>query len=90
MRRCFAASLLLFAVMAIFVVVTAGCGQRANYSKAKVTSPLNRSGSCAACRKKIESVASTNLVVIDGGEYIICNDKCIATLRKRLAWENGR
>lgn len=79
-----------FAVVAVLAAVLAGCGQRANYPKAKVTSPLDRPGVCAACKKKIDSVAKGNLVVIDGVQYVICDDKCTAKLRKQIEWENGR
>lgn len=79
-----------FIVVAVVVGASVGCGQRANYPKAKVTSPLNRPGSCTSCKNKLESVASTNLVVIDGVEYVICDDKCTAKLRKQLEWQNGR
>ena len=89
MRMRFAVCLLVFVVVAV-VGTAIGCGQRANYPKAKVTSPLNRPGACAACKKKIESVASANLVVVDGVQYVICDDKCVAKLRKQLEWEKGR
>lgn len=90
MRMRLVACLLVLAVIAILVGTSLGCGQRANYPKAKVTSPLNRPGACAACRKKIESVANANLVAIDGVQYVICDDKCVAKLRAHLEWEKGR
>ncbi|HLA85755.1 MAG TPA: hypothetical protein VJL29_13270 [Thermoguttaceae bacterium] len=79
-----------FVVAAAVVGAAVGCGHRANYPKAKVTSPLGRPGVCSACKKKIESVADANLVVIDGVQYVICDDPCVAKLRKQLEWENGR
>lgn len=90
MRMRFAVCLLVFAATAVWVVASVGCGQRTNYPKAKVTSPLSRPGVCTACKKQIESVAKENLVVIDAGEYVTCDDKCTAKLRKQLEWENGR
>ncbi len=81
---------LVLVMVALSVGASVGCGQRANYPKAKVTSPLNRPGDCAACKKKIESVVSANLVVIDGVQYVICDDKCVAKLQKHLEWEKGR
>ncbi len=81
---------LVLVMVVLTVGVLVGCGQRTNYPKAKVTSPLNRSGTCTACKKKIESVADANLVVIDGVQYVICDDKCVAKLRKQLEWEKGR
>lgn len=89
-RMRFLTRLPVLAVFAVLVVVPLGCGQRVNYPKAKVTSPLNRPGDCAACKKKIESVASANLVVIDGVQYVTCDDKCVAKLRKQIEWQNGR
>jgi hypothetical protein len=78
-------------VIAVAVIGAAvGCSQRVNYPKAQVTSPLNRPGTCAACKKKIESVVDDNLMVIDGVQYVICDDKCVAKLQKQLEWEKGR
>jgi hypothetical protein len=89
-RMRFSRPLRVFFAAVFIAAASVGCGNRANYPKAKVTSPLNRPGVCAACKKKIASVASANLLVIGGGEYVTCDDKCIAKLRKQLEWENGR
>jgi hypothetical protein len=87
--QCLARSSLL-AVLAVLAVSTLGCGPRVNYPEVKVTSPLNRPGDCAACKKKIESVTQANLVVIDGVQYVTCDEKCVAELRKQIEWQNGR
>ncbi len=86
----FAIRSLVFVMVVLTIGVSVGCGRGVNYPKAKVTSPLNRPGTCVACKKKIESVADANLVVIEGVQYVICDDKCVAKLRKQLEWDKGR
>jgi hypothetical protein len=80
----------LLAILAVSIVIPLGCGPRVKYPEVKVTSPLGRAGDCAACKKKIESVAKGNLVVIDAVQYVTCDEKCVAKLRKQIEWQNGR
>jgi hypothetical protein len=82
--------LFVFGILVVPIAVWCGCSTKVNYPEIQVTSPLDHPGVCSACKKKIESVAKTNLVVIDGTQYVICSETCVAKLRKRLEWENGR
>jgi hypothetical protein len=62
-------------------VSVAGCGHRPGYPTAKAVSVLGRPGECAYCHRKIEKVAPENLMVYDGVQYIVCDEKCAAAQR---------
>jgi hypothetical protein len=83
-----AASASAMVVLLLITVFLAGCGPKVNYPKAKVTSPLNRPGVCAACRKKIESVAEKNVFVYANVQYVVCDEKCAAKMKKLVDSQN--
>ncbi len=76
-------ALLVLAAM-VLVPVAQGCGRRVPYPVPKVTSSLGREAICAHCSKKIQSVREENLVVIDGVQYIVCDQGCANGVREWL------
>jgi len=62
-----------------------GCSENAPKREIAVTSPVGHSSVCAHCNKKIETVSEENLVTIEGIQYIICDEKCSAKLKKWVA-----
>ncbi len=77
------ATVLLGSAMLAFLL--SGCGEHAPALEAKVSSPVGRPGVCVQCNKKIDDVSEENLVTVEGVEYIVCDEKCAADLKKWIA-----
>lgn len=64
------------------LLALAGCGHDAAYPKATVTTPLGRPGTCHHCRKAIANVTERNLVTFRSAQYVVCDEKCGAAMKK--------
>jgi hypothetical protein len=83
------AALLACLATAVFAFGPAGC-QRVNYPEPTVTKVVGNPGVCEACQKAIESVRSDQLVLLDGVQYVVCDEPCAAALKKSDAEQKER
>ena len=66
-------------------LLLSGCQESAPYPQARVTTPVGRPGICSHCGKKIGKVEEKQLITVNGIQYIVCDEKCAADLKKWVA-----
>lgn len=64
-----------------------GCGQSNKYPQPKVTSALDRPGTCHHCGKAISLVTASNQITLKAAQYIVCGEKCAAGIK---AWHESQ
>jgi hypothetical protein len=62
-----------------------GCQPTPGYPKVTPVAALDHPGTCAYCGRKIERVNRTNLLTVEGVEYVVCDQACREGQEKGVA-----